>query len=119
MIVAVAGSRSITNADVVCSVLDAKASGATQVVTGGARGVDTIAFDWAWAHGIPVQVIAAEWSRHGRAAGPIRNREIARLAERLIAIHDGHSRGTMHMIESMRNLRKPVEIILVDRARRT
>lgn len=46
------------------------------VVVGGARGVDTLAHQWANLNGIEVAVYKADWERHGRAAGIIRNAEM-------------------------------------------
>lgn len=48
-----------------------------EVVVGGARGADAIGEAWARERKIPVKVFAADWDKHGRAAGPIRNREMA------------------------------------------
>lgn len=68
----------------------------TEVITGGARGADTGAFDWAWSRRIPVQSFPADWKAYGRAAGPIRNTEMAQRAEQCVLFPGG--RGT----ESMR-----------------
>lgn len=57
--------------------------GITGVITGGAPGADWGAKKWADEHGIPCDVHRAQWDRHGRAAGPIRNREMAEHLARL------------------------------------
>lgn len=72
----------------------------TSVVSGGCRGADKIGEFYAEVHGIPVQLFPADWSKHGRMAGPIRNRQMAENAEALIAVWDGKSRGTQHMIKT-------------------
>ena len=69
----------------------------TEVVCGGARGGDTIGRQWAEDRGIPVKMFPADWKTHGRAAGPIRNQQMADYAEALIALPGG--RGTADMIE--------------------
>lgn len=46
------------------------------VIEGGARGADSIAKGWAITHGIPVEEYPADWIKHGRAAGPIRNKQM-------------------------------------------
>jgi len=75
-----------------------------EIVHGGCRGVDTLAGDWAREHGVPVRIFPARWREHGRAAGPIRNRQMAEYAQVLIAFWDGESRGTKNMIwEAERN----------------
>jgi len=69
-----------------------------EVVSGTARGVDQLGERWAETHGLDIQRFPANWDRHGRAAGPIRNREMAEYAEALVAIWDGKSAGTKSMI---------------------
>lgn len=71
------------------------------IVTGGARGVDTIAHEAAksfWPD-VDHEVFRADWRRWGPAAGQIRNQEMLNAgANRVIAFWDGHSRGTAHML---------------------
>lgn len=50
----------------------------TEVFSGGAKGADTCGEFWAASNGIPVKRFAPDWIKHGRAAGPIRNREMAK-----------------------------------------
>lgn len=55
----------------------------------------------------------ADWKKHGKAAGPIRNREMAEYADALLLIWNGESRGSANMKKEMKKLGKPVyEIIL-------
>lgn len=82
----------------------------TEVVCGMARGADMLGFDWANQYGIPVAKFPADWERYGKKAGPTRNRQMGDYADALIAIWDGSSPGTMHMISYMRHLGKPVTI---------
>lgn len=70
----------------------------TELVSGGARGVDELGERWAAANGIPVKKFIPDW-RLGRGAGQIRNKEMAEYADILIAIWDGESRGTKGMID--------------------
>lgn len=70
-----------------------------EIVSGGCRGVDRAGELWAKKKGIPVKVFPADWDTHGRAAGPIRNREMAEYADGLIAIIKGKSRGTRNMVK--------------------
>lgn len=51
---------------------------------------------------IPVRRFLPDWNTHGKAAGPIRNRQMAEYADGLLAIWDGESRGTANMIEEAR-----------------
>lgn len=74
-----------------------------EVVSGGARGIDQLAECWAAIHGVPFRRFPAKWRRpdgtNDKLAGLRRNSEMARYAQGLIAIWDGHSPGTKHMIE--------------------
>jgi len=58
----------------------------------------------------PVHKFYAAWNTHGKAAGFLRNADMARVADRLIAFWDGSSRGTAHMIQTMEKMGKPVRI---------
>ena len=71
----------------------------SEVVSGCCRGVDTIAAEAAGRKGVHVEPFPANWDKHGKAAGIIRNRQMAEYADALIAIWNGKSRGTRNMIE--------------------
>ena len=70
----------------------------TEVVCGMAPGVDLLGRAWARDNGIACREFPPNWSEQGKAAGMIRNRQMAEYAEGLIAIHDGRSPGTANMI---------------------
>jgi hypothetical protein len=74
----------------------------TSVVSGGAQGVDLMGEQFAKNRGLPVERHRAEWGKHGKAAGPMRNHLMASRAEALVAIWDGKSRGTKNMIDEAR-----------------
>jgi hypothetical protein len=80
----------------------------TQVVSGTARGVDTHGEAWANDNDINIIRFPADWDKHGKAAGHIRNREMGLYADALIALWDGKSKGTKGMIDFMLSLDKPV-----------
>lgn len=98
MKVIIAGSRTITDMDAVTQAVEDSGFEITEVVSGGASGVDTLGEQWADANGVGVRRFPADWRAHGRAAGPIRNRQMAEYADALIAIWDRRSKGTMNMI---------------------
>jgi hypothetical protein len=83
----------------------------TEIVSGGARGVDSLAERFAEEQDIPLKVFPADWNTNKKAAGPIRNRKMAEYADALIAIWDGESRGTKNMIDeaTRRNLRVHIQ----------
>lgn len=82
------------------------------VITGGARGVDRLAHSAAERFGFQTEVIHAEWERHGKKAGYLRNVEMLnREPDRVIAFWDGKSKGTLHTITEARRRSIPVQII--------
>jgi predicted Rossmann fold nucleotide-binding protein DprA/Smf involved in DNA uptake len=72
------------------------------VVSGTARGADRLGELWAAKRGVPVEKYPADWDKHGKSAGYKRNELMAANAEALIALWDGESRGTKHMIDLAR-----------------
>lgn len=70
------------------------------VISGNARGADMTGEAWAIANVIPVMLMPAQWSAHGKSAGPIRNAAMAKRGTYLIAFWDGKSRGTKNMIDT-------------------
>jgi hypothetical protein len=99
MRVILAGSRTITDFATVCDAAERSGFSISRVLSGMARGVDTLAIRYAAENGLPLDAFPAEWSRWGRAAGYRRNLLMAENADALIAIWDGRSPGTRHMIE--------------------
>jgi hypothetical protein len=98
----IAGSRSITDYDTVALAVELSGFDVTEVVSGTARGVDELGERWARQKGVPCRRFPADWERYGRSAGYWRNEEMARNADALVAVWDGVSRGTGHMIDIAR-----------------
>jgi hypothetical protein len=78
---------------------DHEYSDVTEVVSGMARGVDTLGIDWAVENWLPWKEFYADWKHYGKSAGYKRNEEMAIYADALVAIWDGKSKGTKHMID--------------------
>jgi len=74
MKICVTGGRAFTDVAAVFRVLDLLRP--THVAQGGAPGLDAIARDWCAVRGVACVTYPADWSLHGRRAGPIRNREM-------------------------------------------
>jgi hypothetical protein len=97
MKVIIAGSRTIKDSAHLMVALNlAKEMGIeiTEVVSGGAAGADRLGEAYAVGKGLPIKKFLPDWNKHGRAAGPIRNKEMVKYADALIALWDGHSTGT-------------------------
>lgn len=69
-----------------------------EIVTGKAKGADTLGEKWATYNEIPIVEFPADWDKYKKAAGAIRNKEMADYADILIAFWDGKSPGTKNMI---------------------
>lgn len=95
----IAGSRGITDYDLLLDQIEACPWEISEVVSGTAEGVDLLGEQYADEHDLPVERHEPDWDTYGRAAGPIRNREMAESAEALLAVWDGQSPGTKNMIE--------------------
>jgi hypothetical protein len=98
----IAGSRNCTDKKHLDEALSACGWTPTSVVSGTARGADSLGEDWATRNGVPLERFPANWNLYGRAAGFMRNEEMADHAEAIVALWDGESRGTKHMIDTAR-----------------
>jgi hypothetical protein len=76
------------------------------VVSGGARSADKLGEKFADEYKISKIVFHADWEKHGRAAGPIRNKEIIENADVVFAFWDGFSRGTASTIQFAKEAEK-------------
>jgi len=97
--VIIAGSRGITDYSIIEAAVIQSGFEITRVVSGTARGVDQLGEKYAQLHNFPVDKYPADWNTHGKRAGYLRNKQMADNADALIAIWDGVSKGTKHMIE--------------------
>lgn len=99
MYVSVSGGRHYTNRRYVNHVLDCihRETAITTLIQGGARGVDTLAREWAEAHSVPTITVPADWARHGRAAGPRRNMRILQEFHPDVVVVFPGGVGTDHM----------------------
>ena len=109
----IAGSREIEDYDIVKQACDECGWTITSVVSGTARGVDSLGEFYAHQMGIPVHRFPADWKKFGKAAGHIRNAEMSKNAEALVAIWDGKSAGTRNMIRTAetKGLRVYVKVV--------
>lgn len=85
-----------------------------EVVSGGARGADTLGERWARKHGIPVRVFKPDWLRHGKAAGPIRNRDIITHATHVVAFPSRKGKGTQHAMKLAEKEDKKLLVYWID-----
>jgi hypothetical protein len=105
--VIIAGSRTITSREKMEQAIAKAGFLITEVVCGGASGVDELGRKWAFDNNIRCSLFPADWERYKKAAGPLRNRDMAAYADALIAVWNGKSRGTRSIIEEIKRLGKP------------
>lgn len=112
----VCGSRSITNEDLVFKAIDeyvAELNDEVIIIEGEARGVDTIAKNWAISHGAEIIKFPAKWDLYGKSAGFKRNVDMVKACDACLIIWDGKSKGTKHDIDLCQNLGKKHKVINV------
>ena len=109
MRVAVVGSRGLT----VERLEDYLPMDTTEIVSGGARGVDACAREYALRHGLKLTEYLPEYNRYGRAAPLKRNIAIIENADLVLAFWDGISRGTKYVIDNCKQRNIPVEVYIL------
>jgi len=80
------------------------------IISGGAKGVDSMARHYSEVNGIDFEEYLSDWDKHGRSAGFIRNQTIWDNSTSGIAIWDGISKGTAHSFEISKKQNKPLII---------
>lgn len=112
--VIVAGSRMFSDYMYLRAVMDVLLSRYEkkniQIICGLAKGADACGERYAKERGLSIHYFQAEWKKYGKAAGPIRNEEMAQNADALVAFWDGKSPGTRNMIEMAKKYHLQVRI---------
>lgn len=109
---AVVGSRRFTDYALMKRVLDKRLDDIELIISGGARGADTLAQRYAKENGLPIHIYYPNYKRfEGRIAPLKRNITIAELADRMIAFAYDDSRGTRHVVSEMERFGKLVGVV--------
>lgn len=106
---AIIGSRNFCDYELMEKTL--KEYDISEIISGGAKGADSLAARYADQNDISLVVFKADWKRYGRAAGVIRNTDIIDSSDVVIAFWDGVSRGTKNSIDKAIKAGKSVNII--------
>ena len=107
MKIAIIGSRNCSDIDIL-SYLDCMP---TEVISGGAKGADTCAREFAIKYKLPLTEFLPEYEKYGRCAPLYRNRQIVEHCDCLLAFWDSKSRGTKNAIDYANRLGKPVRVV--------
>ncbi len=84
----------------------------TEIVSGGAKGIDTCAREYALANGLKLTEFLPDYKRYGRGAPLKRNLQIIDCADCVLAFWDGQSKGTKFVIQHCKAQNKPVRVFL-------
>ena len=114
MKVVIAGSRDITDYDVLLKAIKECPFQITEVISGRARGVDTLGEKYAEDYGLKLHLFPADWKKYRNAAGPIRNAQMADFADAVLCVWDGKSSGTKDMMNQARKRGLPLYVFKVD-----
>lgn len=106
----IVGSRTIMDFDLVGHV----PTETELIISGGAKGMDTVAERYADAHGIEKLIIRPEYEKYGRAAPIKRNEIMVDMADAVLAVWDGESRGTKYTLGYARRMGKSIIEIVVN-----
>ncbi len=103
-VVLVCGGRDFADYEYLCMVLDKLHAkiGTFMLRHGAARGADSLAERWAESRGLPFEPCPADWDTYGRAAGPIRNREMLKDGAVSLVVAFPGGRGTADMVKAAR-----------------
>lgn len=107
MKIAIVGSRNIEAADIGKYV-----SAGDEIISGGAKGADALAAEYARNNGLKLTVFLPEYEKYGRAAPIVRNKQIVDCADKIIAFWDGSSKGTLSVLKYAEKTGKPCRVIL-------
>ena len=107
MKIAVIGSRNVVAKDLEKYI----PSSCDEIVSGGARGVDTDAAAFATRKGYKLTEFLPEYEKYGRAAPIVRNKQIVEYADEVIAFWDGASKGTLSVIRYCEKIGKPCRVV--------
>ena len=106
MKIAIVGSRGINAVNISDYV-----TSTDEIVSGGAKGVDACAAQYARENGITLTEFLPEYERYGRAAPIVRNKRIVDYADKVIVFWDGSSKGALSVIKYAEKIGKECTII--------
>lgn len=109
MRVLVCGGRTYAEQGRVSEVLDELRP--TELITGGAKGADRLAENWARFNRVPVDVFPAQWAVHGRGAGPIRNQQMIDAGQPELVLAFPGGSGTADLVARAQAANIPIRAI--------
>lgn len=86
----------------------------TEIISGGAKGIDTCAREYSITHNIKLTEFLPEYQKYGKSAPLKRNITIIQNADMVLAFWDGHSKGTKFVIDHCKKYKVPIKIIILE-----
>lgn len=108
MKLAVVGSRNLNIQNLECYLPE----GITEIISGGAKGIDTCAKEYALANGMALTEFLPEYEKYGRAAPLKRNLRILAYADAVVAFWDGKSKGTKYVIDQCKSRKIKITVYI-------
>ena len=112
MKIAIIGSRDFNDYGLLTETLEHLKSNVTQVISGAARGADSLGEQWAKENQIDTLISPANWTLYGKRAGFVRNEDIIKNCDFCIAFWDGKSKGTNHMIDLAKRYELKITVVI-------
>jgi hypothetical protein len=113
MKIAILGSRTLSEVSVKKRLkIEIEQIKPLEIISGGSEGIGTLISEIALETGISLIEIHPEWTKYGKKAALIRNHEIIKSADKVLAIWDGQSKGTQHEIALAKKYNKPLKLII-------
>ena len=112
MRIGIIGSRTFNDYELVKETMNDYVGKTDMVVSGGAKGADLLGERWAKDNGVQTLIFKPEWDKYGKRAGFIRNQDIVKNSDMVIAFWDNKSPGTQNSISIAEKMGKPVKIVI-------
>lgn len=113
--IAVVGSRSVKNPNIVFDYLDTKKDKISMIISGGCNGPDSYSYEWCKLRGFPILIYFPKWRDdkgiYYKGAGFLRNIQIVKDADIVISFYDGISKGTAHSMELAKKYDKKLIVV--------
>lgn len=114
--VVIAGGRDFNDFPTLCTMMDKLLAeqiniNKITIISGGARGADTLGERYARLRNFSLIKVKADWNKHRKSAGFIRNKEMLNIADGVVCFWDGKSKGTGHMVNITKSSLKHLRVI--------
>lgn len=109
MKIAIVGSRNL----IITNLNGHIPSNVSEIVSGGAKGIDSCAEDYATANGLKLTIFKPDYEKYSKAAPLRRSDLIIDYADTVIAFWDGKSKGTKYVIDRCRHIGKEIKVVML------